>query len=73
MKRDYAAFFFRDVPGANSFFAPPVLNGARMPSIAEELATDFSTILLRRMGSLRKRLVVFISLAIVQYCNRKPI
>ena len=73
MTRDYAAFFLREVAEAWSFFRVAVLNGARMPSIAEELATDFSTILSRRTGSLRKRLVVLISLAIMKHCKRKTI
>ena len=73
MSRGYAAFFLRELPGARPFFGVTTLNGARMPSIAEELATDFKTILWRRMGSLRKRLVVFINLAIFEYSKRKSI
>jgi len=73
MARDYAAFFLREVAVAWPFFGVTVLNGARMPSIAEELATDFSTILSRRTGSLRKRLVVLISLAMMKHCKRKTI
>lgn len=71
MTRDYAARFLRGLTWP--FFGVTVLNGARMPSIAEELATDLSTILSRRTGSLRKRLVVLISLAIMKHCKRKTI
>lgn len=34
------------------------LKGARMPSMAEELATDLSTVRLRTAGSRRNRLAV---------------
>ena len=71
MTRDYAARFLRGL--AWPFFGVAVLNGMRMPSIAEELATDLSTILARKTGSLRKRLVVLISLAIMEHCKRKTI
>ena len=73
MRQGYAAFFLRELPEAWPFFGVTALNGARMPSIAEELATDFKTILWRRTGSLRKRLVVFINLAMVEYYKRKSI
>ena len=69
MTRDYIARFFRGWAGP--LLEAAALNGARMPSIAEELATDLSTIFSRSAGSLRKRLVVVIGLAILQYCKRK--
>ena len=69
MTRDYIARFLRG--GTRLLFAAAALNGARMPSIAEELATDLSTIFSRSAGSLRKRLVLVISLAILQHCKRK--
>ena len=69
MTRDYIAHFLRG--WTRLLFVAAALNGARMPSIAEELATDLSTIFSRSAGSLRNRLVVVIGLAILQHCKRK--
>lgn len=64
MMRDYIARFLRGRAGP--LFATAALNDVRMPSIAEELATDLRTIFSRSAGSLRKRLVVVIGLAILR-------
>lgn len=69
MTRDYAERFLLE-PGWLPF-ETAALNGARMPSIAEELATDLSTILSRSAGFLRKRLVEVIGLAIMQHFKRR--